>query len=244
MTDPSSNNIVDSNARRGLVAFTSVPLALFPLVALLTYDWRAIAALNTPPAPSSNWIGALGDGFAYYGYAIFGLSIWIVPLLCVIAALCFIRGRCKRPLRRILWSILFLSTVSCLLQVVGGHANAISVCTTRLNIQNAGGGIGYLLMTRCLSPLLSDFGSAIIMIILMGVSMVMTIGPKNILDFFTCLYEWATVGRDRASSSVPAQGESPFPDDPNRPTIDDMAARYRAAQDAKAAAKEAARQEK
>ena len=127
MTDPSSST-ADPNAKRGLIAFTSVPLALFPLLALLTYDWRAISALNTPPEPSSNWIGALGDGFAYWGASVFGLAVWIVPALCVIAALCVIRGRCKRPFRRGLWALALLSSISCLLQVIGGHTNAVSAC--------------------------------------------------------------------------------------------------------------------
>ena len=83
------------------------------------------------------------------------------------------------------------------------------------------------------------------MIIIMGVSLVMAIGPKNILDLFTWLYEWATVGHIAAPRPAPtATAEKSFTEDPNRPTIDDMAARYRAAQEAKAAAKEAVRQEK
>ena len=138
MTDPSSS-IADSNARRGLIAFTSVPLALFPLIALLTYDWRAIPSLNTPPAPSSNWIGALGDGFAYYGYTLFGLAIWIVPVLCVIAGLCLIAGRRMRPGRRELWFAVFLGSVACVLQVVGNHAGWGAAVTDRLNAANAGG---------------------------------------------------------------------------------------------------------
>ena len=242
MTDPSSSKLVDSNARRGLIAFTSVPLAFFPLVALLTYDWRAISSLNAPPAPSSNWIGALGDGFAFFGYTAFGLSIWIVPVLCVVAALCFIRGRCKHALRRVLWSLLFLSAVSCLLQVVGGHANAVSAYTSGLNLANAGGWIGYLLMTRCLSPLLSDFGSAIIMILLMGISLIMAIGPGNLAHLLAAVYAWATANQVRAQR--PAKGDEPPFEDSSRPTLDDMAERYRALQEAKAAAKEAARLEK
>ena len=238
MTDPSSS-IDDPNARRGLIAFTSVPLALFPLIALLTYDWRAISALNTPPEPSSNWIGALGDGFAYWGYSIFGLAVWIVPALCIIAALCVIRGRCKRPIRRGLWSLALLSSISCLLQVIGSHTNAVSACAEHLNIPNAGGVIGYLLMTRCLSPLLSDFGSAVVMIIVMTIGLIMTIGLRNIADALSCLCDWATA--DRPSRPVPAPTDQ---DDPQRPTMDEMAARYRAAQEAKAAAKEAARAEK
>ncbi len=243
MTDPSSST-ADPNARRGLIAFTSVPLALFPLVALLTYDWRAIPSLNMPPEPSSNWIGTLGDGFAYWGYAIFGLAVWVVPALCVIAAICIIRGRCKRPIRRGLWSLALLSSFSCLLQVIGSHANVVSACTAHLNIPNAGGCIGYLLMTRCLSPLLSDFGSAVVTILAMVVTLVMTIGLKNIADALTCICDWATDGRSSASGPFSAQADGASFGDPSRPTMDEMAARYRAAQEAKLAAKEAARQEK
>ena len=243
MTDPSSST-TDPNARRGLIAFTSVPLALFPLIALLTYDWRAIPSLNTPPEPSSNWIGALGDGFAYWGYAVFGLAVWIVPALCVIAAICIIRGRCKRPIRRGLWSLALLSSLSCLLQVIGSHANAISACAAHLNIQNAGGSIGYLLMTRCFSPLLSDFGSAVVTILAMSVTLVMTIGLKNIADALTCVCAWATAGRAYEPRPAPARSNDSPADDLSRPTMDEMAARYQAAQDARQAAKEAARAEK
>ena len=240
MTDPSSST-ADTNARRGLVAFMSIPLSLFPLVALLTYDWRSISSLNTPPEPSSNWIGALGDGFAYFGYTLFGLSVWIVPALCVIAALCFIIGRCRHPLRRTLWSLAFISAVSCLLQVVGTHDNPISGFADRLNVPDAGGCVGYLLMTRCLSPLLSDFGSAIIMILVMTVSLVMAIGPGNCLAVLTGVYDWATVGRIAAERTAPDASDA---DGSGRPTVDELAARYRAAQEARAAAKEAARAEK
>ena len=234
MTDPSSS-IAESNARRGLIACTSIPLALFPLVALLTYDWRAIPALNTPPDPSSNWIGALGDGFAYYGYSTFGLAVWIVPAICVLAAICVVRGRCKRPVRRGLWTLLLLASVACILQVVGGHANAVSAFTTNFNIPNAGGWIGYLVMTRFLAPLISDFGSAVLMVLVTCISLFMAIGTEVLAAIFSSLYGWATEGRTTA----------PAPTSEQAPTvIDEMAARYRAAQEARHAAKEEARREK
>ena len=62
MISPSSAN-ADLNARKGILAWMTILPALFPLVALLTYDWRAIPALNMPPTQSTNWIGALGDFF-------------------------------------------------------------------------------------------------------------------------------------------------------------------------------------
>ena len=77
MTEKSSISSEGQGVRRRLFAWPLVPLALFPLAALVSYDWRAIPALNMPPAPSANWIGALGDGFAYWGYLLFGLAVWI-----------------------------------------------------------------------------------------------------------------------------------------------------------------------
>lgn len=99
--------------RRHIFAWLLFPLSLFPLAALLTYDWRAIPALNSPPIHSSNWIGKLGDLFAFYGYMLFGLAVWIVPVMCVTAALCVILGRRMRPGRRELWFLVFLAAASC-----------------------------------------------------------------------------------------------------------------------------------
>ena len=115
MTEQPSRLPDSAETRRSVVAWLLFPLALFPLGALISYDWRARPELCVPPAPSHNWIGALGDGFAYYGYLVFGLAIWIVPLVCVIAALCLIRGRRMRPGRREIWFTAFLASVSCLL---------------------------------------------------------------------------------------------------------------------------------
>ena len=236
MTDISSAN-ADLNARRGILAWMTILPALFPLVALLTYDWRAISALNTPPEPSTNWIGALGDFFSYYGYATFGLAVWIVPLLCVIAAVRFIRGA-RLLSRRGLWALAFLVSVSSLLQILGGHAGAVANVVRHFNIQNAGGWIGYLLMTRCLSPLIADFGAAILMLTLMTVSLVAGIGFRPIADAVHAVFRWAAAGRDAFPSSATANDGMP---DPEREAAE---ARYRAALEAKAAAKEAARLEK
>ena len=79
------------------VGWTLFPLALFPLVALLSYDWRAMPQLCVPPEPSSNWIGALGDYFAFYGYQLLGLAVWVVPVSCVVWGLCLVAGRRMRP---------------------------------------------------------------------------------------------------------------------------------------------------
>ena len=234
MTEQSSTPN-DPGARRGIIAWTLFPLALFPLVALLTYDWRSIPALNTPAAPSTNWIGALGDGFAYYGYSIFGLAIWIVPLVCVIIALgALLKGRRMRPGRRGLWLLCFIVSVSCLLQVISRHTPGMATLASRLNIMDTGGWIGCLVMTRCLSPLISDFGSAVLISILMLVSLVATIGLQNFAAFFSALLGWATAERDIPAPADASAGNS-------APAFDTS---VQTAREAREAAKEAARLEK
>ena len=125
MTDNSSNS-ADENKARHVFGWFLFPIALFPLVALLTYDWRAVAALQTPPQPTTNWIGALGDAFAYYGYQTIGLAIWIVPVACIVLGLCLVAGRKVGSLRRALWFLVLLAASACLLQVAQSHAPGIS----------------------------------------------------------------------------------------------------------------------
>ena len=192
MTEQSSSP-TESNVRRNVFAWLLFPLALFPLVALLTYDWRARPELNLPPLPSTNWIGALGDGFAYYGYLLLGLAIWILPVVCVIAAICLVHGRRMRPGRREIWFAVFIATVSALLQAVGS-SDAVARATRAVNISDPGGAIGYLVMTRCLSPLVSDFGAAILMAMLLCGSLIGAVGTRNLVAFFSAIFRWATSG--------------------------------------------------
>ena len=161
MTDPSTNADGGKSEKRFLGWMLS-PVSLFPLVALLTYDWRSSAALHMPPEPSSNWIGALGDAFAYYGYQLFGLAIWVVPVACLIVGICTLAGFRVRLGRRSLWVSLTLLCAACLMQVAQAHAPGISALLGRINASNAGGAIGYLLMTKLLSPLLSDIGASVL----------------------------------------------------------------------------------
>jgi len=242
MTEASSNRTDAAAEKRHVYAWLLFPLALFPLVALLTYDWHAVRALNTPPVRTSNWIGALGDGFAYVGYTLFGLAIWIVPVLCVIAGFCLVAGRRMRPGRRELWFAVFLVSVSCLLQVVGNHAGWVASVTERINAANAGGAVGYLLMTRFLAPLVSDFGSAVVMLIVMVFSIIVAIGLDNLAAFFVALYRWATVGAYMRRIRENGAGSSGN-DNPSTPR-DAQEEAYFAALKAKADAKRQREEEK
>ena len=79
--------------RRRLMGFFLFPIALFPLLALISYRWQAIGELHMPPEASSNLIGVMGDAFAYNGYLLIGLAIWAVPPLTLFLGLLLVLGR-------------------------------------------------------------------------------------------------------------------------------------------------------
>ena len=186
MTEASSSSS-EAKGGRSIFGWLLFPIALFPLVALLTYDWRSVPSLKIPADPSTNWIGPLGDTFAYVGYQLVGLAVWIVPAVCIIVALFLVAGRRILHFRRTMWFLVMLSASACLLQVAQEHAPGISSAISHVNIANAGGAVGYLVMTRFLSPLISDFGASVLMVIIVLVSLVAGIGLANTASFFASL---------------------------------------------------------
>ena len=197
MTEASSTT--DSRPRR-VLGILLAPLSLFPLVALVTYDWRAVPELCSPPLPRSNWIGALGDGFAYWGYMLVGLAVWIVPLLCLVASLRMVRGRTSFSWRRALCLVAFICAAACAVQVVGAHGGIVEALRERVNTPQAGGAVGYLVMTRALSPLLSDFGSSVVAILAMVAALIGAVGLRAIGCVFAAMWRWVRAG---AASAPP-----------------------------------------
>ena len=87
--------------------------------------------------------------------------------------------------RRTLGILLFILSVTCLLQLTG-HTATVSNLLHALNIApNAGGAVGYLVMTRGLARLLSPFGSGVLMLCLALFSVFFTIGFRTWLKSST-----------------------------------------------------------
>ena len=235
----SSSNTDNRKSERHALGWLLFPIALFPLVALLTYDWHSIEALQTPPRPSSNWIGALGDGFAYIGYSAVGLAIWVVPALCIAAGLCRITGRRLHTGVRKVWLLAFVTSAACLMQSVQGNAPGMDALLASLNISDAGGVVGYLLMTRLLAPLIGDFGAVMLMAIVLCASMVCVVGIGNLAKIFKAVLRWMLAGGGRSAGETPVEPES----GPS-PAYDAEQERYMAALRAKEAAKRQREEEK
>ncbi len=190
---PPSDNAAETGVRRRLIGFFMFPIALFPFLALLSYNWRNVATLCIPPVePNSNLIGAVGTWFAHTGYQTIGLAIWFVPLLCIFAGILLVIGCPIQFGRRMLGVFLFTLSTTCLLQLTG-HTPAIAGILHTLNIApNAGGAVGYLIMTRGLASLLSPFGAGVLAICLMVFAIFFTIGFRNIIALLARLTAWAS----------------------------------------------------
>ena len=191
-TPTDSQQQPEASIRRRLIGFFMFPIAFFPFFALFTYNWRDVPELCMPPSEAtSNLIGAVGNYFAYVGYQLVGLGIWSVPPVCVFAGLRLAFGKSFHPGRRTLGVSLFVFAATCLLQLMG-HLPALSGILHALNIEpNAGGAVGYLVMTRGLASLISPFGSGVVMVCVLVFSIFLTIGFRTIVNALGRLTAWA-----------------------------------------------------
>ena len=201
-SDKSKNNAIPSpeeqrieHLGRKVIGFFLCPIAVFPLLALITYDWHAIEALQIPAiSPTTNLIGPVGDHFAYWGYTLLGIGVWVIPLLCIFVGLLMLFEKDIHPGRRTVWLTVFTVALCCLLQLLGG-SEPFAGWLVSVNAGNdAGGALGHLIMTRFLSRLLSPFGSGVLMISVMLIALALTIGLREIAMSIMRAMAWATGG--------------------------------------------------
>lgn len=194
-------------AQHRLVGWVLFPIAFFPLLSLLSYDWRDISWLTVPPlSPSANLIGVVGAWSAFLGYSLIGVAVWVVPVLALIFSVLLIYGKVMRVGRRVFWMLLFIAALCCLVQLGSGGIFADTL--QKLNMKpNAGGAIGYWLMTCMFARWFSPFGGGILMVCIMVLSLSMAIGLTTVIKGFKNLWTgfWKLFPR---ASDVAAEEES------------------------------------
>ena len=162
-----------------LIGLALVPLLIFTLLGLLTYDWRDISWLQVPPNhPPANLIGLAGAWGAFVGYNLFGLGVCVLPIWLVIASVLLILNRSDELWSRTGWSLLFLLALCSLLQLASG---VVDGTLDELNIApNAGGAVGNWLMTCSLQRFLSPWGGGILALSVLLITGVMAVGPSTL----------------------------------------------------------------
>ena len=163
-----------------LIGLALVPLLIFALLGLLTYDWRDISWLQMPPNhPSTNLAGSVGAWTIFLGYNLFGLGIWLLPVWLFFASILLIFNRADELGRRIGWCVGFLLSLCALLQLA---ARPLAGIVEDLNIApNAGGAVGNWLMSCTLEPWLSPVFGGILAGALLLFTGVMSIGPARLV---------------------------------------------------------------
>ncbi len=190
----------DRQMRLRIIGLFLLPLSVFPLLSILTYNWRDISWLNSPPLdPCFNWIGPVGAWSVFLGYSYIGLALWIVPVIVIVFGLLMTAGKMIYISRKLAWGLLFIFSLSCVLQL--GGDGALKSVLQEINIYNAGGMIGYWLMTCLLTKWISPVGSGILILCVMAFSLVMIVGVRNIFHLFTWCSE-RVFAVDRESDSL------------------------------------------
>lgn len=202
---------LERRIQRRLTGLLLFPIALFPLLSLITYNWRDIAWLHSPPlTPPANLIGIVGAWSVFIGYSLIGLTLWLVPFLVLLFSGMLLYGRIVRIGRRAFWMLLFMAALCCLVQL--GSATVFDGTLERLNLKpNAGGAVGYWLMTCLLARWFSPVGGGILMLSIMLFALIMAVGLRNLfaaLGQMTGWWEARQSFRAAADSPADAEGET------------------------------------
>ncbi|MEI6210525.1 MAG: DNA translocase FtsK 4TM domain-containing protein [bacterium] len=163
-----------------LIGLALVPVLIFALLGLLTYDWRDISWLQSPPnKPPANLIGVAGAWVAFFSYNLLGVGVWAVPVWVAAMAGMLIFNRSDGLGRRTGWSVVFLLALCALIQLAGGVLDGV---LDELNITpNAGGAVGNWLMTCTLERWLSPVGGGVLATTILVFAGVMAVGPSRIV---------------------------------------------------------------
>lgn len=175
---------------RRVIGVLLFPIILFPLLSLVTYNWRDISWLNAPPlSPPANLIGLVGAWSAFIGYSVMGLTVWVVPFFALIFSGLLLYGRVVHMGRRAFWMLLFVVALCCLTQL--GSETIFAGALERINMKpNAGGAIGYWLMTCLLERWFSPVGGGMLMVSIMLFTLLMAIGLRTLFDGLGRLTGW------------------------------------------------------
>ena len=200
---------VEHRKYRRVVGAMLFLVTFFPWLSLFTYSWRDISVLNTPPlSPPANLIGPVGAWSVYIGYTVLGLALWAVPFFALVFSGLLLYGKVTRVWRRALWMVLFTVALCGLVQL--GSATVFDGILGRLNMRpNAGGAVGYWLMTCLLERWFSPVGGGMLVISVMVFALLMAVGIRALFSGLGHLVGWWSTrqGEEEEEASDEADDE-------------------------------------
>lgn len=168
-----------------IVGFVLILLVSFPLLSIASYDWHDVPWLHAGGTGDvRNLVGMAGAIGTFFGYTLFGLGIWLLPVWMLLFGYLMVTDKMPHPWRKLLWALLLQSCISALLEAGGFQAKCEA-----LNLKSAGGAIGWFMMTECLRPVLGRVGSTQIVLVLAIIAIVFGVGWRNWRNLFASLWE-------------------------------------------------------
>ena len=182
-----------------LVGVAMLALAALSAAALVSFNWECVAALTKTVKPQTNLIGAFGNGFAYCGYAVFGLAIWCLPFALIIGGLKLLQPIPKdveeipnwRVWVRIAGLVLMVLVVTGLFQLAGKWDWVRQILAAVHMGEDAGGWVGRMFMTKGLERAVAVFGATFLSVGLLLAALCMALGLSTVRKLFDWdLGEW------------------------------------------------------
>lgn len=163
-----------------VASFPTILFTIFSFVALVTYDWHDVSALNSNGNPQVlNLMGIAGANFTYLMYLLFGFAAWSIPLWLLICSIAFFRR--ERLAWRFLWMLLITLSLSAIFQIFFKTNLTYVLSEEWLNIAPNGGGVfGYLLCDLFAYKWFGLWGHLGIFIPLLIAGIIMMIGLRRI----------------------------------------------------------------
>ena len=222
-----------------LVGVAFLVFAAILAAALASYDWRSIEAASRSSGATGNLVGVAGNTFALWSYLAFGLAAWCIPLAVAVGALKILapfpqdveKISTRRIVTRILGLCLMALAVTGLFQLAGkwGWVQAL---TSFMHVGgNAGGKVGYWIVTCALEKCVAAFGATVFCMGLFAAAVCMVAGLKAVRGWIAAVQaiDWERMfdggGRDGGKEPPtkppmkpePSKKSSPPPKGPRPP---------------------------
>ena len=173
---------------RRLWGIILVPLCLFLALGLFSYDWKDIGLLQAPPnSPPANLIGPVGAWLSFGLFMLLGVGAYLAPLWCFVFGVVLFFDREERVWPRGIWLFVWILSVVALVELHAGAAHAASEASwvldrcRALNVTEAGGLFGRLLIRGVLVQALSPVGTGIVVWSVFAIALVLMIEVRNLL---------------------------------------------------------------
>ena len=185
----------------GFLAF-----AAFSVAALASFDWECVASLAEVAKPQTNLVGVVGNTFAYFGYTAFGLAIWCLPFVLVIAGIKVLGAEIPKEVEeipnlrifvRMLGFALMVLVVTGLFQLCGKWTWVRETMVALHVGEDAGGCVGRVFMTECLERGVAAFGATFVSVALLVIALCMALGlatVRKLFDWRIGEWDWSWLG--------------------------------------------------